>query len=152
MKENLSSEIIIFKRHSTKVLTATVTFIQSQRIRKNSFRSRFLPRCKLFQRFFFTKFSRNSNCRPVLGQAVAVDIFTTENIGYAFYYIVSKGLLLSAKKVDIRNRKGKFLFTPTFAFAPQANIIIYYVSNGEIISSSTSVELRTNLFNSVRVF
>ena len=87
-----------------------------------------------------------------MGQTVAVDIISTEDIQCAFYYIMSKGVLLDSKKVDIKDRKGKFSFTPTFAFAPLADIIVYYVSNGDIFCGTTSFKLRSNLSNTVRVY
>ena len=53
----------------------------------------------------------------------------------------------------IKNKKGRFSFIPSFAFAPKADIIIYYMQcDGEIITATTSIEFRSNLSNLVRTF
>ena len=83
----------------------------------------------------------------------------TEQIETVYCIITAKGLLLQTIEVPINLdpnqafQTATFSFIPTFAYAPIASIVGYYVkADGKIVASSTSVELTGDLRNNVRTF
>lgn len=69
------------------------------------------------------------------------------------YLIVARGKILEAKTVmptfdaDVSEFVDRFSFLPNIKYAPEATILVYCVRNGEIVSTSLSVELRDDFEN-----
>ena len=93
---------------------------------------------------------------PAINAPVEVELTLNETVNVVTCIIVAKGVLLETIEVPITIDVTKifqtatFLFTPTFAYAPIASIIAYFVrDDGRIVTASTSVELMRDLRNYV---
>lgn len=80
-----------------------------------------------------------------------INFETTEEVSSINVVMLSKGLIVHTLRLPMIDFRASTQIMPKFSFAPETTIFAYYVrSNGEIVSGSATLTLKSRLPNYVR--
>lgn len=84
---------------------------------------------------------------------MAVQLSATEDMSTFTYQIVGRGDLLLADTINVepKSRTHTFKFTASFSMVPKAQLIIYYIKDGEIVSEKKELVFESELHNKISV-
>lgn len=103
--------------------------------------------------------ARILNEKCVLGERIDVEISSHYPFSSYTYFIVSLGKIIDSKTVcaqsynsgDAPLHTHRFAFWPEFDYAPRATIIIYYMKDDQLVSTSVCAEMYDDFKNSVEL-
>lgn len=91
------------------------------------------------------------NCSPRIDREVQVEVICTEPLDHFTYQVLGRGdIIVSRTETVPRTDNFVFNFLASFAMVPKAEVIVYYMKDGEIISDRIEIEFGEELHNSVR--
>lgn len=95
-----------------------------------------------------------SNCayRANLNDRIFVEVTSSNALDSITYQIVSQARLIYSESLAVPQRNYHvFSFLATFDVLPRADIIVYYFKDDDIISAKTTLHMRDNLSNFVKL-
>ncbi|XP_026469847.1 LOW QUALITY PROTEIN: CD109 antigen-like [Ctenocephalides felis] len=91
---------------------------------------------------------------PTVNEDVAIRINSTEPMKYFSYEVLGRGDIIVAGTVAVPNgaKEHTFKFLASYAMAPTAHLIVYYVKDdGELVADSLDIDLNGELRNFVDI-
>lgn len=103
--------------------------------------------------FKYHYYNYTYNYRPKINEGVTVQISATEEMSYFTYQILGRGDVLVADTVLVepKSKTHTFKFTASFSMMPKAELIIYYLKDGEIVSEKKELQFDAQLPNAIEV-
>lgn len=93
-----------------------------------------------------------------INKEIEVKVMAGDRIQFCTYLIVANGRIVESKTIsldfsgaDNDEYVHNFTFTPTFGYAPKIKIIVYYVKNRTIISTTKTVKLYNEFKNFIEL-
>lgn len=87
---------------------------------------------------------------PRIDREVSVEVTSTEPLEYFTYQILGRGDIIVTKTESVpKTNYYVFNFLASFAMVPKAQLIVYYMKNGEIISDKLDIDFGEELHNFV---
>lgn len=88
--------------------------------------------------------------QPVIGETFTVDVLSSVPMSYLTYQLLGRGDILATDTVPLSDRTSHQLkFLASFAMLPRAEVIVFYVRDGQLVSSKLEVSISDGLQNSV---
>lgn len=88
--------------------------------------------------------------RPKIGETFTVDVLSSLPMSYLTYQLLGRGDILAAETVPISGRTSYQLkFLASFAMVPMAEVILFYVRDGQLVSAKLEVAMAESLQNMV---
>ncbi|XP_037031199.1 CD109 antigen-like isoform X2 [Bradysia coprophila] len=89
---------------------------------------------------------------PRIDREVSVEVTSTEPLEYFTYQILGRGDIIVTRTEPVpKTTHFVFNFLASFAMVPKAQLIVYYMKDGEIISDQIEIEFGEELHNFVKV-
>ncbi|KAJ6646228.1 CD109 antigen, partial [Pseudolycoriella hygida] len=89
---------------------------------------------------------------PRIDREVSVEVTSTEPLEYLTYQILGRGDIIVTQTQSVpKSTYFVFSFLASFAMVPKAQLIVYYMKEGEIISDTIDMEFGEELHNFVKV-
>ncbi|XP_055376026.1 CD109 antigen isoform X5 [Condylostylus longicornis] len=95
----------------------------------------------------------NLTDKPALGKDVELKVSSNKPIPYFNYHIVGRGNILKSEHVQLpeNTKEHTIKFTPTFEMIPNANVMVYFVSEGNLNFEETNINFENELENQVDI-
>lgn len=90
--------------------------------------------------------------KPLVNSDVDIEINSTVPLKYFNYLVIGRGDVITANTVQVPAgaKSHRFTFLSTYAMAPTAHVVVYYVNDaGEIIADALDVNFDSSLQNFV---
>ncbi|XP_013104374.2 CD109 antigen isoform X1 [Stomoxys calcitrans] len=90
---------------------------------------------------------------PEIGEEFTVDIKSCKNLTYFIYTIMARGKIIKHEyvKVEPESKCHTLKLRATFEMAPTANIIAYFVEDGELRSDETTIKIPNKFENQLEI-
>lgn len=91
---------------------------------------------------------------PKVNQDVEIEVNSTVPIRYYNYLIIGRGDVITANTIQLNGQAftHRFIFYSTYAMAPTAHVVVYYVTDsGEIVADALNVDFDATLQNFVNI-
>lgn len=90
------------------------------------------------------------NQRPSIGDTFTVDVLSSIPMSHITYQLLGRGEILATETIILADRTSHQLkFLTSFAMVPMAEIIMFYVHNGQLVSAKLEVIMSERLQNTV---
>lgn len=89
--------------------------------------------------------------KPMIGDTFTVDVLSSVPMSYLTYQLLGRGDILDTATIPLSERTSHQLkFLASFAMVPMAEVIVFYVRDGQLVSAKLEVTMSENLQNTVK--
>lgn len=88
--------------------------------------------------------------QPMIGQTFTVDVLSSVPMSYLTYQLLGRGDILATDTILMPDRTSHQLkFLASFAMVPMAEVIVFFVRDGQLVSAKLEVVMSESLQNQV---